>query len=1070
MTGKSGRVCANCGNENPSEARFCFSCGAPLEAPTAAASETRKTVTVLFCDLVGSTALGEQLDPETLRGMLNRSFDRVSSVVEAHGGVVEKFIGDAAMAVFGIPRVHEDDALRAVRAASEIREALGEAGTGASHLAWRTGIATGEVVAGDPTTGQRMVTGDAVNVAARLQQSAQPGEILITAQTHQLVRDAVHVEPLGEVAVKGREGSIEAFRLLDVDRSAAGHERRLDSPMVGRDRPRRLLTDAFSEVRDQRVCHLFTILGAAGVGKSRLMNEFIVSLGDEAHVVRGRCLSYGEGITYWPIAEIVRTVIGGTGQAEDEFTRLSAVLADVPDGSRAAERVGAAIGLTQGEPAAEETPWAIRTFFEALAADRPLVAVLEDLQWAEPALLDLVDHIADWSQGAPILLVVLARRELLDQRPTWGGGKRSATTISLEPLNADETAQLIDNLLGQANLPATVFDRIRSVAEGNPLFVEELLEMLIDDGTLAHADGGWQVERDISGSSMPPTIQALLSARLDGLGPPERAVLERASVEGTVFHRDAVTALAPEPLREVVGPSLLTLTRREFVAPDRGELVGHEAFRFRHQLIRDAAYQAIAKQSRADLHQRFAEWLEQALDDRVEEYRPILGYHLEQAARYRRELDPQDPLLVGLGHAAGEQLGLAGTAALARSDLAAAANLLRRASVLEADPAEALRWRLLACEALAFGTAEGGAPDAADFFAETRALAESNGDRRSEAWAEVLRLHLRVALGAEPLAAIAADAGALRRTLADLGENDGAARAGMELAKLQNWSGQAGPAFALGMELLDLPISTARLRDEIRRWVAAFAYWGPTPSDEALGVVQRLKSQLDVPNSYGALRLLRNIGGLLAMRGEFDEARRIHGEELAAWRQLGDRAHLASLQAHFMGPIELLAGNPDAAIELEREGLDVLLELGAVGFANTAAANLSLALLAGGHLEEAGRLASLAIDLGLDEDPAAVPVALGVLARIRASTGDIGEAERLVRQGVAIMDRTDYLDRVADAHVDLGEVLIIAGRTEEAVQELEAALDLYRRKGHLVGVARTEARLAELRSAPEVGS
>ena len=1071
MTSQPARVCASCGNENPVEARFCFSCGAPLEAPPAAASETRKTVTVLFCDLVGSTALGEQLDPETLRGMLNRSFDQVRAVVEAHGGVVEKFIGDAAMAVFGIPRLHEDDALRAVRAAAEIREALGPAAGGAAHLAWRTGIATGEVVAGDPGAGQRMVTGDAVNVAARLQQSAQPGEILIAAGTQELVRDAVRVEPLGEMTLKGRQGSVDAFRLLEVDRSAAGHERHLDSPMVGRQRPRRLLAEAFAEVRDERVCHLFTVLGAAGVGKSRLVSEFVTSLGGDVRVLQGRCLSYGEGITYWPMAEIVRAVIGPDGAGNgDELSRLGNLLAGVPDGERVADRVATAIGLSRGQPAPEEIPWAFRTLLEVLAAERPLVVVLDDLQWAEPGLLDLVDHVADWSQDAPILLLVLARRELLDLRPAWGGGKRSATTISLEPLNAEETAELIDNLLDQANLPATVFDRIRSVAEGNPLFVEELLEMLIDDGTLAQTDGAWEVRRDVAATAMPPTIQALLSARLDGLGSPERAVLERASVEGTVFHRDAVTALAPEPLREVVGPSLQTLTRREFVAPDRAELVGHEAFRFRHQLIRDAAYQAIAKQSRADLHQRFAEWLQLVLGDRLDEYRPILGYHLEQAVRYRRELDPADPGAAELGHAAAEHLGLAGTEALERADLTAAINLLRRAASLEADPRDVLRWRVLIAEALAPGGGEGGAQEADADIAETRALAESMGDMRSAAWVEVLRIHVRVATGTEPLTVIAADAEDLRLRLAALGDTDGAARATMELAKLQFWSGHGQPAIDLVTGLLSQPIQLPRLRDEIRRWVGAFVYWGPTPADEAIAIVRRLRAEVDEPTGFGARRLMRNHAGLLAMRGEFDEAREILDEELRAFRELGDRPHVASLESHFMGPVELMAGNPRMAIELERRGLDTLLEIGASGFANTAAAELARSYLAAGELDEAERAARTALELGVEDDPAAVPPALGVLARVAASRGEIDEGERLARRAVAIMAPTDHLDRSADSRVDLAEVLVMAGRAAEAAAELEAARDLYRQKGHLVSLARTESRLAEVRAAGAPGS
>ena len=376
-----------------------------------------------------------------------------------------------------------------------------------------------------------------MNVAARLQQTAQPGEILITGETHRLVRDAVEVEPLGEVTVKGRQAPIETLRLLTVDQSAAGHERRLDSPMVGRERPRRLLDEAFAEVRDERVCHLFTILGAAGVGKSRLVSEFIGTLGTMPGWSMDAACRTGRGS---PTGLSPRSCAPRPASAKDlggdpaaDLARIGSVLGDNPDRERIAERVGEAIGLTRGDPVPDETPWAIRSFLEGLAADRPLVVVLDDLQWAQPLLLDLVEHIADWSHDAPILLIVLARQELLDLRPAWGGGKRSATVISLDPLNADETTQLIDNLLGQAQLPATIFDRIRAAAEGNPLFVEELLEMLIDDGALARTNGNWTASRDLASLAVPPTIQALLSARLDGLAGADRAILERGSVEGT---------------------------------------------------------------------------------------------------------------------------------------------------------------------------------------------------------------------------------------------------------------------------------------------------------------------------------------------------------------------------------------------------------------------------------------------------------------------------------------------------------------------------------------------------------
>jgi class 3 adenylate cyclase len=1030
----------------------------------APSAETRKTVTVLFCDLVGSTAMGEQLDPETLRSLLSRSFDRVSTIVESHGGVVEKFIGDAAMAVFGIPRVHEDDALRAVRAAAEIREALqAVAGVGGgAAVAWRTGIATGEVVAGDAGAGSRLVTGDAVNVAARLQQTAQPGEILITAETHQLVRDAVQVEPLGEVAVKGRQAPIEMFRLVDVDRSAAGHERRLDSPMVGRERQRRLLDEAFAEVRDERVVHLFTILGSAGVGKTRLVNEFVTSLGDSARVVHGRCLSYGEGITYWPIAEIVRasTGIGQTpgGDPAADLARIAKVLGDNTDRDRISERVGEAIGLTRGQPVPDETPWAIRSFMEALAADRPLVVVLEDLQWAQPLLLDLVEHIADWSRDAPILLIVLARQDLLDLRPSWGGGKRSATIISLEPLNAEETAQLIDNLLGQAHLPETVFDRIRSAAEGNPLFVEELLEMLIDEGALARTNGDWLASRDLATLAVPPTIQALLSARLDGLAGPDRAVLERGSVEGTVFHRDAVAALAPEGLRDAVGSSLLTLTRREFVAPDRAELTGREAFRFRHQLIRDAAYHAIAKQSRAELHESFADWLESSLGERLDEYRPILAYHLEQAARYRRELDAADPSLSDLAHRAAVQLAAAGEGALDRGDFNASANLLGRAIAL-LDPLDplALPMRLTLGEGQ---TAEGDTRTTDEFLRETRAIAEQLGDERSALRAETLRLNPRVSIAGESMSALEDDASRFHERLTELGDQEGAAWAGLELAKLRFWKGRIQSGLDLARELLPTA-GAGRIGDDIRGWIVGFAYWGPTPAPEAIELAQRMGSEMRDPRQ-GASRTARQIGALLAMQGRFEEARTKFEEQRAEYEEIGSRFLLGSLLSHHAGPAELLAGHAARAAEMERSGFELLTAAGDRGFASFSAVNVARAMLELGRDTEAEEWARKGQEMTSADDIATQEPARGILARVMAHRGEHGPAERLAREAAAALDETDMLAQAADAHADLADVLELAGNPDEARSEFQRALEVYARKGHLVGAEKMRARLASL--------
>jgi class 3 adenylate cyclase len=584
-------------------------------------------VTVLFCDVTGSTALGESTDPEALRALLARYFERMKAIVEAHGGTVEKFIGDAVMAVFGVPVLHEDDALRACRAAVEMRDAFGELG-----IKGRIGVTTGEVVTG---TTERLATGDAVNVAARLEQAAVPGEVLIGAETHALVRGVVAVEPVEPLTLKGKREPVPAFRLLSVHAEPA---RTFATRMIGRETELRRLRDAFAQAERDRTCQLFTVLGSAGVGKSRLAAEFLAGI--DAAVVSGRCLSYGEGITYWPVVEIVK--------------QLDAL----PEGV-AAMPLRSLLGETETPTSAEEIAWSFRKLIEQHAQERPVVCVFDDLHWAEETLLDLVEHVADLARDAPVVLLCIARPELLEKRPAWGGGKWNATTVLLEPLDAAETAQLLDDLGG---VEAALRERIVTVAEGNPLFLEEMHALVRASGSQAKI-------------SVPPTIQALLAARLDQLDAGERAVLERGSVEGHLFHHSAVQALANG---EPPMPRLVALVRKQLVRPDTPQFAGEEAYRFRHLLIRDAAYDALPKGVRADLHERFAGWLEERGADLVE-LDEILGHHLERAARYKAELERPD---VALAERAAARLASGGRRALWRGDTYAAASLLERSLAL----------------------------------------------------------------------------------------------------------------------------------------------------------------------------------------------------------------------------------------------------------------------------------------------------------------------------------------------------------------------------------------------------
>jgi class 3 adenylate cyclase len=619
-------TCASCGRESPDDFGFCPSCGNAL-ATASRSREVRKVVTILFCDLIGSTALGDRTDPETLRLLMRRYYETARAILERHGGTVEKFVGDAVMAVFGIPLSTEEDALRAVRAAVELRDTVHELGLDA-----RIGVNTGDVVAGE---GDTLVTGDAVNVAARLEQGAGAGEILLGADTLRLVRDAVETQQL-QLQLKGKPDPLPVYRLTSLEQSAAGIRRRLDRPLVGRRRELARLRAEFDEAVAARTSRLFTLIGPAGVGKSRLVADLLASIGDDATVARGRALSYGEGITYWPLIEMLLQL----GIPPDQGIRSS--------------------------PA--DTQLATRALLERVAEERPLVLVLDDLQWAQPPMFDLVEHLVDWVRDTPMLLLCIARPELLDARPGWGGGKLNATSILLEPLPQADATALADSLLADLDLTAEARTRIIDRADGNPLFLEEMAGLVRD---LPAIDGELHV---------PPTIHAVLQARLDALSEHERTVIERGAVEGRIFHRGSVTALAPPSNREQVPADLLALMRKEMVRPDRSQFPGDDAFRFRHLLIRDTAYESLPKAVRGDLHERFAEWLDAHAD--LVEQDEFVGYHLERAASYLAEMGTEPSRQRDVARRAADRLARAAERAYERHDAGSAASLQSRAAAL----------------------------------------------------------------------------------------------------------------------------------------------------------------------------------------------------------------------------------------------------------------------------------------------------------------------------------------------------------------------------------------------------
>jgi class 3 adenylate cyclase/tetratricopeptide (TPR) repeat protein len=1052
--------CPVCGAANTETARFCSTCGTELGSRRI--EEVRKVVTILFADVTGSTALGEQLDPEAMRAIMAQYFAMMKRVIERHGGTVEKFIGDAVMAVFGIPVVHEDDALRAVRAAAEIKTEL--AAFNAELLAdrgvairFRTGVNTGEVVAGDPTAAANLVTGDTVNTAARLEQNAPPDEVYLGRLTYQLVRDAVEAEAVEPIAAKGKADPVPAYRLIAVREGAAGHSRRLDAPLVGRVRELGRLKQAFADAAADRNCQLFTLLGSAGVGKSRLVAEFVNGLGEGARVVTGRCLPYGEGITYWPIGEIVRSAAGidEADTAEGARARIQAALQGDRDAEVLAGRIAAAIGLSSESTPQEELFWAIRRFLEHLARDRSTVVLVEDIHWAEATLLDLLEHIADWSRDAPLLLLCAARPELLDTRPSWGGGKLNATTLLLEPLLAGATQELIAALPGGATLPADVIGRIETAAEGNPLFVEEFLGMLIDKGLVSQtATGGWEAALDVADVTVPASISALLSARLEQLAMPERKVAERASVVGRVFETEAVSELADDALRPDVRSSILALVRKELVRPDRSELTPGEAFKFRHILIRDVAYEALPKSERAQLHERFAGWLERTAGGRLTELEEIVGHHLAQAYRYRAELGESGERVERLAERAAERLAAAGQRSLNHGDAPSAIQLLESAVAIQPTHDDGLRLSL--ARALA---------DAGRFGeARTIALDVATRSRESEnvileARAVVLNLDLELDTG-NSVAATFADLLAEARSVVE--------RAGDPLALSTYWRIFSNAEWNLdrytaSIEAGDRAIRYAEIADDRRaldearlnRAVALVS--GPDRVSAALAGIDALVTAPGVAIMTRA-ELLEDRGLLKAMSTSWDDARADVAEALRLTNDFGQGRHLPE-NRRISAWIERLAGDYEEQI--------VFLDMAIATYQPSASA----VSYYGGMLQATRALALAKVRRTAEarEDAERAAGAPGgwverlrdqAWARIFAEEGRADEAAERARALEAAAPDIPFPFARSEALIESAVVAAMIGDADSAERRGRAAMAVASAKGSLAHQRKAEAVLA----------
>jgi class 3 adenylate cyclase/tetratricopeptide (TPR) repeat protein len=1036
-------TCPNCGTENPAGFLFCGRCGSSLAEP---APERRKTVTVLFCDVTGSTALGERLETEAMREVMLRYFDEMRVVLQRHSGTVEKFIGDAVVAVFGVPVAHEDDALRAVRAAAEMLarlETLNDVFESRfeSRIGLRIGINTGEVVAGDPRAGEAFVSGDAVNVAARLEQTAGPGEVLLGELTYRLARQEVIAEPVEALALKGKEKPVAAYRLVTVAPNGHSPIGRAAGALVGRREELVALEKELAEAVTGEACRLVTVVGEPGIGKSRLAAELLASVENEARVLTGRCLSYGEGITYWALGEIVREAagIGSEDAASVARARIEATLAGTDDVEAVPALLVQALGLERGSGATGEIAWAARRFLEAQARDSPLVIVIDDLHWAEQALLDLVKQLPELAH-APLLVICLARPEALETRPDWPG-----LILRLEPLPDGEAARLIEELIGGAGLQEDVRERVLEAAAGVPLFVEELLAILVEDGLVEQGpDGRWVAPGGLAEFAIPPTIDALLSGRLDRLEAQQRTLLEDGAVEGQLFHLGAVVTLAADTAERAT-PLLDDLVRRELVQWGTPSFFGETAYRFRHILIRDAAYRSLPKRIRGELHEKYAHWLEEKVGGREIGYEEVLGYHFEQAYRYGAELGLADDVL---GTRAGRLLASAGRRALARSDMAAAEGLLSRATALLA---ENDRQRVECLLGLGVARRERGEfEQAAEVNDEAIEHAVATGlegaAARGRLNAALLRLYTNPA-GSDELVATAEEALPL---FASLNDDAGLAQALWYIA-LSHWNRcRVGRA----EDLLERAIVHAERADD-RHWrdyILAMrglsTVSGPTPAEDALRRCAELL--LRAQEARSTVALLTSYSAVLeAMCNRFDAGREKAARGTSLLEEL-DRRVTAAGSGYFAARVELLADEPVRAETIAREALDTLESLGETVNSAVVAMLLAESLCRQGRFDEAEAATETSERLAWPDDLHAQVGWRAARAQACAGRGESQRGEEIAREAIALLEGTDDLDLRGDAFVALGKTLSGTQR-DDAYRQAGA---LYEAKGNLASAER----------------
>jgi len=1012
----------------------------PVLAPGSAAGGTplaRRPVTVLCVALQLAPSGGVALDPEA-HGVVNeRVVAALTAVLERHGGKLAASDSEHLMGVFGVAGVHEDDALRAARASLQAREALtAEAGVLLRHyganLVYRSGLATGEALVGG--SGPLGFAGDVGVQAVMLAEAAGPGQILISQQTQQLAAGAIETGNAGP----GR------FLLRSAHAGLRPLAVRLDAPLVSRGEEIGRLEAAYDRAARDRVTMTVTVTGEAGLGKTRLVQEFAGRLGGDAHVLTGRCLPYGEGITFWPLQEVVRQAGGG-----DSPEKIKALLEGEADAASVAEQLHRALGPGyQGRTAAAEIFWAARRLLEALARHRPVLVVFEDLHWAEPTFLDLVESLTLQPGRSPITVVCIGRPELLDQRPAWAAEADRSVCIQLAPLGADPAAALLDSLSAGHRIAPSTRARLIDTAGGNPLYLEQLAVSLSEQ----------------SGSdtrpALPPTIQALLSARLQRLGPGAGSVLVRAAIVGKDFGEREIRELLPVEARAPFSRNLQTLVAKGLVQrgpPGRGP---DDEYSFRHILIQQAAYRSIPKSLRAELHHRYADWLEAVFSDPFPGQSEILGYHLEQSVRYRTELRPADPESAALSHRAAGHLETAGYAARDRGDDVAAVNLLDRAAALvpDDDPALGRLYTILGTALTEAGQLE----KAKATLDDAHRITAAQGDQRQHAHARVEALQLRLNMNPDEAEMEIAQAIPELRREFEASEDDLGICRTLQLEAALHWNhSRSGPAEKAWLRAADYArkVNDRRQLAYIVSWLASAALWGPTPAPEG---IQRCKDYLDEIGNHplGRAEILLYLAGLYAMQDDCAAAQATLNSAKSLLETLGP-TRTAVLQPAAL--IAMLAGDPATAEMYLRLEYDSLYNMGERRFLATTAATLARAMAAQGpsRYEEAIRLITMSREAAADEDLIAQAVGRGVYARILADRGHYGEAEELARSAAAIVAQTDLLSDHADIQLELSYVLAAAGKISEAHSAATQALDLYQRKGNLPGARESFRYLAQ---------